>query len=188
MPGLTSALAGKADASDLATLETAVDNLDTDAIADASSLDAGSLTAALEALATALGGKQAAATALSNLVALAATITPGQAVIAGASAGDWEAADMGGGVDVGDYKHSFAEEAPPGWLPCDGAILLQSVYPDLYAALEPGFPAVVTGELTFDQVLADLANGSSYTPAIRKCGSLGSRGAIPLITTSHRTA
>lgn len=80
--------------------------------------------------------------------------TAGQILVSdGAGGMIW--ADQETGVDIGDFKHSFAEEAPPKWLPCDGAILLQSVYPDLYAALEPGFPAVVTGELTFDLLSAN---------------------------------
>lgn len=53
----------------------------------------------LDALVTALGGKQAAASALTNLVALAASIGEGQAVV-GDGSGGYEAADIGGGAPV----------------------------------------------------------------------------------------
>lgn len=128
-----------------------------------------------DALVTALGGKQAAAAALTNLVALAATITPGQAVVAGASAGDWEAADMPGGPSVGDYKLSWQQDAHDGWLPCDGAILSQATYPDLSDVLLP-----ISEELAQPYLspsgrgqLTNLASAWG-NPSWQYCGKLGS--------------
>lgn len=110
VPGLTSALGGKSDtghghaltdAAITGVLPASKGGLGFDASSlGVSSAEFGYLdgvTSAiqtqLDALVTALGGKQAAATALSNLVALAATIAPGQAIV-GDGSGGYEAASV----------------------------------------------------------------------------------------------